>query len=125
MNRSNRRAARSYLVQAKARRAHLCLSCQPSLLCQFGRLFAFQHLLCVELRQRIKLGDWSTHLDTVQFKQRVIDHCEPLIRLADDGQLAIWKHAGFWRCMDTLRDLEQLEGIWNEGNAPWLHGESA
>ncbi len=48
---------------------------------------------------------------------------KPLIRLADDGQLAIWKHSGFWRCMDTLRDLEQLEAIWSQGDAPWMHGE--
>ncbi len=43
----------------------------------------------------------------------------PLIKLADDNQLAIYKHSGFWQCMDTLRDLEYLDGLWASGNAPW------
>ena len=43
----------------------------------------------------------------------------PLIQLADENQLAIYKHSGFWQCMDTLRDLEYLDGLWASGNAPW------
>ena len=39
--------------------------------------------------------------------------------LARDGQLAGYKHPGFWQCMDTLRDKRQLEQIWQEGRAPW------
>ncbi|WP_003544770.1 glucose-1-phosphate cytidylyltransferase [Desulfotomaculum nigrificans] len=44
---------------------------------------------------------------------------EPLERLARDGQLKIYKHRGFWQCMDTYRDMEQLNKLWREGNAPW------
>lgn len=44
---------------------------------------------------------------------------QPLVRLADDGQLSIFKHSGFWQCMDTLRDLEYLDGLWASGNPPW------
>jgi glucose-1-phosphate cytidylyltransferase len=44
---------------------------------------------------------------------------EPLIRLADDGQLSVFKHRGFWACMDTQRDREQLEKLWSAGEAPW------
>jgi glucose-1-phosphate cytidylyltransferase len=44
---------------------------------------------------------------------------EPLVRLADDGRLSIFKHRGFWACMDTQRDREQLERIWASGQAPW------
>jgi glucose-1-phosphate cytidylyltransferase len=44
---------------------------------------------------------------------------EPLVRLARDGQLAIHKHRGFWACMDTQRDREQLEKLWASGKAPW------
>ncbi len=45
---------------------------------------------------------------------------QPLVRLAQDGELSIFRHAGFWQCMDTLRDLEYLDGLWNSGNAPWV-----
>ena len=34
-------------------------------------------------------------------------------------QLAAFKHHGFWKCMDTLRDKSELEALWNEGKAPW------
>jgi len=44
---------------------------------------------------------------------------EPVVRLARDGQLSIYKHRGFWACMDTQRDREQLEKIWASGKAPW------
>lgn len=44
---------------------------------------------------------------------------DPLERLAREGQLAAWKHRGFWRPMDTLRDRNQLEAMWAAGDAPW------
>jgi glucose-1-phosphate cytidylyltransferase len=44
---------------------------------------------------------------------------DPLRRLAEDGQLTAYKHNGFWQCMDTLRDVQLVEKLWNEGNAPW------
>ncbi|WP_193210811.1 glucose-1-phosphate cytidylyltransferase [Luteolibacter marinus] len=44
---------------------------------------------------------------------------EPLENLAKDRQLLAWKHRGFWRPMDTLRDRIQLEEMWESGKAPW------
>ncbi len=44
---------------------------------------------------------------------------EPLISIARDGQLAAYKHHGFWQPMDTLRDRVYLEELWASGNAPW------
>jgi glucose-1-phosphate cytidylyltransferase len=44
---------------------------------------------------------------------------EPLERLADDGQLSAYKHHGFWHPMDTLRDKNILENLWQSNNAPW------
>ena len=44
---------------------------------------------------------------------------EPMKRLAAEGQLAAFRHAGFWQCMDTLRDLRLLEELWARGDAPW------
>jgi glucose-1-phosphate cytidylyltransferase len=43
---------------------------------------------------------------------------EPLERLAHAGQLAAYRHEGFWQCMDTLRDVRQLESLWAV-QAPW------
>jgi glucose-1-phosphate cytidylyltransferase len=44
---------------------------------------------------------------------------ELLERLAADGQLAAYRHYGFWQCMDTLRDKHNLENSWQSGNPPW------
>ncbi|MEO9526407.1 glucose-1-phosphate cytidylyltransferase [Roseibium sp.] len=43
----------------------------------------------------------------------------PLESLARDGQLGVYRHAGFWAAMDTLRDKNQLERLWQSGSAPW------
>jgi glucose-1-phosphate cytidylyltransferase len=51
------------------------------------------------------------------------DSCDleigPLEQIAKEGQLMVYKHRGFWACMDTLRDMEYLNKIWNEGKAKW------
>jgi glucose-1-phosphate cytidylyltransferase len=44
---------------------------------------------------------------------------EPMETLAADGQLAAWVHRGFWLPMDTLRDKQNLNALWDSGAAPW------
>lgn len=44
----------------------------------------------------------------------------PMTRLARDGQLAMYRHRGFWACMDTLRDVKHLNELWALGQAPWV-----
>ena len=44
---------------------------------------------------------------------------KPLERIADNGQLYTYKHTGFWRPMDTLRDKNELTDMWTKGTAPW------
>ena len=44
---------------------------------------------------------------------------EPLERLSADGNLMAWRHEGFWQPMDTLRDKQQLDALWDCGKAPW------
>ena len=44
---------------------------------------------------------------------------EPLQRLASEGQLRAYRHHGFWQAMDTLRDKNNLEALWAQGDAPW------
>ena len=48
---------------------------------------------------------------------------EPLENLALDGKLAAYRHEGFWKCMDTMRDKGMLDELWNSGQAPWKRWE--
>lgn len=43
----------------------------------------------------------------------------PLENLAHDGQLMAWRHNGFWQPMDTIRDAQYLNELWDKGDAPW------
>jgi glucose-1-phosphate cytidylyltransferase len=54
------------------------------------------------------IGDDMTHFER-----------EPLEGLARDGQLMGYRHESFWQCMDTLRDKNLLESLWEAGDAPW------
>lgn len=44
---------------------------------------------------------------------------DPLERLAADQQLSVYQHDGFWQCMDTYRDSQMLNQMWDAGTAPW------
>ena len=44
---------------------------------------------------------------------------DSLEQLTKQGQVAVYQHAGFWQCMDTVRDVHLLEKLWSEGNIPW------
>ena len=48
---------------------------------------------------------------------------EPFERIVEDGKMGVYKHGGFWRCMDTLNDQKNLEGIWESGDVPWKKWE--
>ncbi|MGN0686906.1 MAG: glucose-1-phosphate cytidylyltransferase [Oscillospiraceae bacterium] len=57
-------------------------------------------------------------LDYIEGDSTVLEKA-PLETAAKLGQLMAFKHEGFWQCMDTVREKEQLEKMWNSGNAPW------
>lgn len=44
---------------------------------------------------------------------------EPLEKLAEQGELMAYQHDGYWQCMDTKREMEKLEVLWDSGKAPW------
>jgi glucose-1-phosphate cytidylyltransferase len=46
---------------------------------------------------------------------------EPLEKAASMGELMAYHHEGYWQCMDTKRDRDHLEELWDTGNAPWYH----
>jgi glucose-1-phosphate cytidylyltransferase len=62
------------------------------------------------------------------FEPQVFDYLDdksalergPLDQLASEGQLMAFRHDGFWQPMDTLRDKQTLEALWQSGEAPWL-----
>lgn len=61
------------------------------------------------------------------FRQQIFDYIqpgeelvhEPFARLIEEGKLGAWKYTGFWACMDTFKDKQQLEEMFARGNAPW------
>lgn len=63
------------------------------------------------------------------FKREFLDYLTPdedcdlefgaLQQLADDGQLRMFRHDGFWQCMDNVRERDYLEGLYESGTAPW------
>ena len=57
--------------------------------------------------------------DYLSVEESCILERKPLETLAQEGNLGIYKHPGFWQCMDTQRDRFKLEGLWQSGNAPW------
>jgi glucose-1-phosphate cytidylyltransferase len=57
--------------------------------------------------------------DYVSDDEGLIFEREPLQRLAQDGQLVMYEHNGFWQPMDTYREWKLLNELWGSGNAPW------
>jgi glucose-1-phosphate cytidylyltransferase len=56
--------------------------------------------------------------DYIEGDQTFWEH-EPLERLAAEGNLSAYRHDGYWQAMDTLRDRNTLEELWNAGQSPW------
>ncbi len=63
------------------------------------------------------------------FKKRIVDYIPgddsvleraPLEKLASEGQLMAFVHPGYWKCMDTVRDLDSLNADYAGGSAPWV-----
>lgn len=52
-------------------------------------------------------------VETIQWEK------EPLQNIANKGELCAYKHRGFWKCMDAMRDKIELEELWNGRNTPW------
>jgi glucose-1-phosphate cytidylyltransferase len=78
--------------------------------------------------QEKPIGDGWINGGFFVFEQEIFDYIqgdhtylerEPLENLANDGQLSAFKHYGFWKPMDTLRDKRELENLWDSGKAAW------
>ena len=60
-----------------------------------------------------KVFDYISDDDCIVFEQ------SPLQKLATDGEIFTFKHEGFWKPMDSLKDKHDLNNIWDKGDAPW------
>ena len=57
-------------------------------------------------------------LDYIESDETIFER-DPLENLAKDDQLMAYKHHGYWQCMDTKRDHDLLQGLWDNDEAPW------
>ena len=60
-----------------------------------------------------RVFDYIDNDDSTVFEQ------DPLINLAKDGEIFTYKHPDFWKPMDSLKDKNDLNKLWNENKAPW------
>jgi glucose-1-phosphate cytidylyltransferase len=81
-----------------------------------------------EFSEKPQMGEGWINGGFFVFQPEVLDYFdgdasilerEPLVRLAAEGQLSAFKHQGFWQPMDTVRDRQILEDLWESGSAPW------
>ena len=56
--------------------------------------------------------------DLIEGDQAILER-EPLEKLVDMDELMAFHHDGYWQCMDTKRDRDHLEELWESGYAPW------
>ncbi len=94
---------------------------------RFGGLI-FDGDLVAEFTEKPQIGEGWINGGFLVFEPGIFEYLEgdntsleadALERLAADGQLAAYRHEGFWQCMDTLRDVQLLRGLWESGNPPW------
>lgn len=94
---------------------------------RFGGLL-FDGDMVREFTEKPQAGEGWINGGFLVFEPAIFDYLEAddtslesqtLERVAADGQLAAYKHPGFWQCMDTIRDKKLLEDLWENGNPPW------
>ncbi len=94
---------------------------------RFGVIDLEQDGVVATFREKPKTEDWI-NIGYFIFEPGVFDYLDgddtvledqPLLRLAKDGQIAAFTHHGFWQPMDTFRESQALNNLWNSGNPPW------
>lgn len=79
-------------------------------------------------REKSDLDGDLINIGYMVFEPQLFDYIEgdatvfekdPMIKLINDGQLIAYKHKGYWQCMDTLREKQKLEKLWESNEAPW------
>jgi glucose-1-phosphate cytidylyltransferase len=94
---------------------------------RFGGL-VFEGNLVKEFSEKPQIGEGWINGGYFVFEPQIFDYLsgdgsvlevDALERIAAEGQLAAFRHEGFWQCMDTLREKKLLETLWQSGKAPW------
>jgi glucose-1-phosphate cytidylyltransferase len=94
---------------------------------RFGSLI-FEGDLVAQFVEKPQVGEGWINGGFLVFEPEVFQYIEGdqssleidvLERLANERQLAAFRHNGFWQCMDTLRDKRLLENMWQQGTSPW------
>lgn len=99
---------------------------------QFGVLEIDQNGRIIGFREKSKSDGGIINAGYMVMNPEVFDYIEgdsavlerePIERIAANGQLMAYMHQGFWKCMDTQRDRQQLEEMIVSGNASWMAWE--
>ncbi len=94
---------------------------------RFGQLVVENGMVKV-FREKPQVQEGWINGGFLVFHRRVFEYLDPdresleqglLERLAEENQLAVFQHRGFWQCMDTFREMESLNELWRSGRAPW------
>jgi glucose-1-phosphate cytidylyltransferase len=93
---------------------------------RFGVVDVDEDSTVLHFREKPKVNDWI-NIGYFMFGPEIFNYLEsdsvleeePLRRLASDSQLAAFQHLGFWQPMDTYRESQLLNEIWDSGKAPW------
>jgi glucose-1-phosphate cytidylyltransferase len=95
---------------------------------RFGSIEMEQDGHINEFKEKPQLGEGWINGGYFVFDYKIFDYLkdeltilerEPLESLAKENELVAYRHDGFWHCMDTIRDRDNLNEIWAKGNAPW------
>ncbi|MCA6441132.1 MAG: glucose-1-phosphate cytidylyltransferase, partial [Chitinophagaceae bacterium] len=95
---------------------------------RFGSIVSDDNNFVQEFKEKPQIGEGWINGGFFVFNYSVFDlltddgtilEREPLETLAARNELAAFKHDGFWHCMDTVRDKDNLNEIWATGKAPW------
>jgi len=95
---------------------------------RFGGLFINEQSFVTKFTEKPQAGEGWINGGFLVLEPQVLElikdntsslEADLLEYLASENQLAAFCHDGFWQCMDTVRDLKYLEGLWSAGNAPW------
>lgn len=95
---------------------------------RFGSIILDENGIINEFKEKPQVGEGWINGGYFVFDYKIFDYLkdettvlerEPLEQLSTQNQLAAYRHDGFWHCMDTIRDRDNLNEIWASGKAPW------
>lgn len=95
---------------------------------RFGSILTDENNIVNEFKEKPQIGEGWINGGFFVFNYQIFDYLmhdetilerDPLESLAIKGELAAYKHEGFWQCMDTIRDRDSLNEMWSKGNALW------